>query len=1000
MATSTIDQANVEITFADVLDLNRESGRLEYFVTQRLAYVVEREISSLELPEGAELAIEELQLDLGDASVGNYQTLFESRLTARLRDALQACIKKIQPSAASRIDIKPPVNATLQSAVLKQINKVPVPGDKLDVTPLKLFLSRAECGEKITEQEIRRFKELLPQILKNATPKVKTRLLSEMSRAGFESLHKYYSIAELELLVYTAAPELRYVLSQQSNPTHNATEYKSVLLNLLACQNGEVPETALVSQTRASDAMDLTVPDQYRSFIDSPAEGSFSRAYSMLERLFAVSPQGFYQASRTAVYAQLSNAKPLPEEILNSVREQYRQSVTGVDKKVLAGRLMQRATLSELKSVCALLLNSRDDHLKSVLWRLAEETGRADLVWSLAIIFIVRGEPVDITQVRSMCYSLQSEFPDQTGKRFSWFLSAEFGESASKPEPSERTIGLESLLSALFTLSSTVQESALRQQLTQWLSVPEQGTKLTTILPAEFQVAVLQFVQGRKDWRMVNGSFLAMDQPSRLTAAKDTGESWQHGLMDIDFESNSGHSLTTILTQEKPGSKSRQLTAAVTSPEQAIRKNQVSDNSAGADNTNDSRNITAHKKPQLAEASYSKQHIVNQLTDAQTLARLIACLPESKLAQIAEQKFGEVFKRRHEDIELICGILNSLLSNTVRSHPAQTGYHFCIGKAVKWSYLLGGAVKADAGTSGTPVHGKDINEGFDQRAVSSRGKLTLSGTDNSLDKVLQSLIDAALIQFVREVEQHSLKGEITFDEQIYAIDNNNHLHWGKHKIRSAIDEYSASRNSTDNARLHRLKSMEQIIEEFSDVPELLLPEQPTPFIEMAVNDEVPVDNAGLILTASLLARLFEMHQLLEDNVFKSQADRKLGVQLLNFISYGEETVGHVQPLSNVLCGEDVMAPFEPVVPLTLQQKESVNSMLQSIIQHWDIGNTSVDGLRASFIYRDGMLQKVDQGWKLTVEPDAFDVLLDRLPWNYELVKLQWMEEPVHVTWRK
>ena len=74
-------------------------------------------------------------------------------------------------------------------------------------------------------------------------------------------------------------------------------------------------------------------------------------------------------------------------------------------------------------------------------------------------------------------------------------------------------------------------------------------------------------------------------------------------------------------------------------------------------------------------------------------------------------------------------------------------------------------------------------------------------------------------------------------------------------------------------------------------------------------------------------------------------------------------------------------------------------MLKAVIQLWDIGDTSVDSLRDAFIARSGQIERIKLGWKLTVEPSPFDMLLDRLPWSFSIVKLRWMEEPVHVSWR-
>ena len=38
-------------------------------------------------------------------------------------------------------------------------------------------------------------------------------------------------------------------------------------------------------------------------------------------------------------------------------------------------------------------------------------------------------------------------------------------------------------------------------------------------------------------------------------------------------------------------------------------------------------------------------------------------------------------------------------------------------------------------------------------------------------------------------------------------------------------------------------------------------------------------------------------------------------------------------------------------------------------------------------------------WHLLVEPRAFDMLLDQLPWSFSMIKHPWMDRVVYVDWR-
>ena len=71
-----------------------------------------------------------------------------------------------------------------------------------------------------------------------------------------------------------------------------------------------------------------------------------------------------------------------------------------------------------------------------------------------------------------------------------------------------------------------------------------------------------------------------------------------------------------------------------------------------------------------------------------------------------------------------------------------------------------------------------------------------------------------------------------------------------------------------------------------------------------------------------------------------------------------------------------------------------------MIDNWKVlGNTSVAGLRETFLQRQGRLQLRDDAWRLRVEPKAFDMLLDQLPWGFSTIKYPWMERAIYVEWR-
>ena len=109
---------------------------------------------------------------------------------------------------------------------------------------------------------------------------------------------------------------------------------------------------------------------------------------------------------------------------------------------------------------------------------------------------------------------------------------------------------------------------------------------------------------------------------------------------------------------------------------------------------------------------------------------------------------------------------------------------------------------------------------------------------------------------------------------------------------------------------------------------------------------------------------------------------------------------HLLTLNKILCGVPLDTPIERDVCLTAAEKECVEGMIRGMIQNWTaIGSTSVAGLRESFFQREGRLQLKDDSWQLLVEPRAFDMLLDRIPWGYATIKHPWMDRILHVDWR-
>ncbi len=162
-----------------------------------------------------------------------------------------------------------------------------------------------------------------------------------------------------------------------------------------------------------------------------------------------------------------------------------------------------------------------------------------------------------------------------------------------------------------------------------------------------------------------------------------------------------------------------------------------------------------------------------------------------------------------------------------------------------------------------------------------------------------------------------------------------------------------------------------------------------------------IDNAGLALLTPYLPRLFDMLQLTEAGSFKDRDAQIRAMFLLQYLVFEHTEFPEYQMTFNkLLTGFQTGIPIPRSVDLTETEKETAYSMLQAVIQHWKkLNNTSVAGLRESFLRREGKICAIDEGLQLTVEDRAYDMLLDSVPWGYSTIKFSWMKDTIHVKWR-
>lgn len=163
---------------------------------------------------------------------------------------------------------------------------------------------------------------------------------------------------------------------------------------------------------------------------------------------------------------------------------------------------------------------------------------------------------------------------------------------------------------------------------------------------------------------------------------------------------------------------------------------------------------------------------------------------------------------------------------------------------------------------------------------------------------------------------------------------------------------------------------------------------------------VYLHHAGLILFHPFLKIFFEELGLLENESFKNLKAQWTAARLLDFIATG--TTKSQEPtlvIQKFLCGIPVTEPMNYEVEVSHKQTHEAEQMMEALIKHWStLKNTSIEGLRETFIQRNGKLTTTDDKSLIQIERQPYDILLDKLPWNLSTIKLPWIEQMINVEW--
>lgn len=170
----------------------------------------------------------------------------------------------------------------------------------------------------------------------------------------------------------------------------------------------------------------------------------------------------------------------------------------------------------------------------------------------------------------------------------------------------------------------------------------------------------------------------------------------------------------------------------------------------------------------------------------------------------------------------------------------------------------------------------------------------------------------------------------------------------------------------------------------------------------SVNETILYDcsSAGLVILLPYIQKLFENLNLLDDKYFKDEAAQEKSLQIFHFLATGKsEPKEENSVLAKLLSGYEISDFMQLKGNISDLEKQECNLLLESVIQHWQaLKSTSVDGLRSSFLSRQGRIKIEEQQFELEVENSGIDILLEKVPWGFRNFKLPWMKKAIITQW--
>lgn len=170
---------------------------------------------------------------------------------------------------------------------------------------------------------------------------------------------------------------------------------------------------------------------------------------------------------------------------------------------------------------------------------------------------------------------------------------------------------------------------------------------------------------------------------------------------------------------------------------------------------------------------------------------------------------------------------------------------------------------------------------------------------------------------------------------------------------------------------------------------------------MEENEQIRVSNSGLIILWPFFTAFFERAGYMQETTFISSNHQNRAVYALQYLGYMSTDFPEYElPLNKILVGMAVEDTVDPIEALTTEEMELSKGLLEGgLIHNWPkVQNSSPEAIQESFLQREGVITMGREQLELKVEKKGLDILMHELSWSVSLIKLPWMQKPLHIDW--